>query len=440
MDFRGRLYPIPVLLQPQGSDLAKGLLHFARGKPITDDKALRWLMIQGANTYGYDKESYDKRVEWVKEHTSEIRQYAENPCTNRGWTEADKPFQFLAWCFEWNNYCSDPDNFVSHIPIQLDGTCNGLQHYSALLRDVKGGKAVNLINSKKPNDIYGVVAARLEEKLKEIQNESNVNSNGNHTVYSNAWLCLGINRKLTKRPVMVLPYGGTRLSCREYIQEYLTDNYSPNFIWKHFATGNNPTECAFKVSSWLAKYLWDSIVETLSSATVGMAYLRKIARLITKQKQPIEWLTPAGLLIRQAYPLRRKKEIKTELYGSILKTTINLDLEELDTQRQVNGICPNFIHSLDAACLMLYLIKCKRAGIDAFMTVHDCYGTYASDTEASAKFLREAFVEIYKQPILKNFTEDVLEGLNIKDEEKPEIPEYGELDIDEVLKSEYFFN
>ncbi len=171
-----------------------------------------------------------------------------------------------------------------------------------------------------------------------------------------------------------------------------------------------------------------------------MAYLGKVGRLITKQKQPIEWLTPVGLLIRQAYPLRRKKEIKTELYGSILKTTINLDLEELDTQRQLNGICPNFIHSLDASCLMLYLIKCKKAGIDAFMTVHDCYGTYASDTETSAKLLREAFVEIYRQPILENFTEDVLEGLNIKDEDKPEIPKYGELDIEEVLRSEYFFN
>lgn len=435
MDFRGRLYPIPVLLQPQGTDLAKGLLHFARGKPITDDKALRWLMIQGANTYGYDKESYDKRVKWVEEHTSEIRQYAENPCTNRGWTEADKPFQFLAWCFEWNSYCSDPDNFVSRIPIQLDGTCNGLQHYSALLRDVRGGKAVNLINSKRPNDIYAVVAEKLEEKLNVLLQDRVLDVN-----YSRHWLNLGINRKLTKRPVMVLPYGGTRLSCREYIQEYLTDNYSPNFIWKHFATGNNPTECAFKVSSWLSKYLWDSIVETLSSATIGMAYLRKVARLITKQKQPIEWLTPVGLLIRQAYPLRRRKEIKTELYGSVLKTTINLDLEELDTQRQLNGICPNFIHSLDAACLMLYLIKCKKAGIDAFMTVHDCYGTYASDTETSAKLLREAFVEIYRQPILENFTEDVLEGLNIKDEDKPEIPKYGELDIEEVLRSEYFFN
>lgn len=435
MDFRGRLYPIPVLLQPQGSDLAKGLLQFSRGKPITDNKALRWLMIQGANTYGYDKESYDKRVKWVEEHTSEIREYANNPCANRGWTEADKPFQFLAWCFEWNSYCSDPDNFVSRIPIQLDGTCNGLQHYSALLRDVRGGSAVNLINSKRPNDIYAVVAEKLEEKLNVLLQDRVLDVN-----YSRHWLNLGINRKLTKRPVMVLPYGGTRLSCREYIQEYLTDNYSPNFIWKHFATGNNPTECAFKVSSWLSKYLWDSIVETLSSATIGMAYLRKVARLITKQKQPIEWLTPVGLLIRQAYPLRRRKEIKTELYGSVLKTTINLDLEELDTQRQVNGICPNFIHSLDAACLMLYLIKCKKAGIDAFMTVHDCYGTYASDTETSAKLLREAFVEIYRQPILENFTEDVLEGLNIKDEDKPEIPKYGELDIEEVLRSEYFFN
>ena len=435
MDFRGRLYPIPVLLQPQGSDLAKGLLQFSRGKPITDNKALRWLMIQGANTYGYDKESYDKRVKWVEEHTSEIREYANNPYANRGWTEADKPFQFLAWCFEWNSYCSDPDNFVSRIPIQLDGTCNGLQHYSALLRDVRGGSAVNLINSKRPNDIYAVVAEKLEEKLNVLLQDRVLDVN-----YSRHWLNLGINRKLTKRPVMVLPYGGTRLSCREYIQEYLTDNYSPNFIWKHFATGNNPTECAFKVSSWLSKYLWDSIVETLSSATIGMAYLRKVARLITKQKQPIEWLTPVGLLIRQAYPLRRKKEIKTELYGSVVKTTINLDLEELDTQRQLNGICPNFIHSLDASCLMLYLIKCKKAGIDAFMTVHDCYGTYASDTETSAKLLREAFVEIYRQPILENFTEDVLEGLNIKNEDKPEIPKYGELDIEEVLRSEYFFN
>lgn len=462
MDFRGRMYPIPVILQPQGTDLSKGLLRFAEGKGVNNDpKALEWLMIHGANVYGYDKESYEKRVEWVRAHSDEIKQYAANPLENRGWAEADKPFQFLAWCFEWLDYCNSPSDFVSHIPIQLDGTCNGLQHYSALLRDKVGGKAVNLLDSDKPNDIYKTVAERLEGKLKEIKNgticrgihspfinnsnlvnsvrDTNSNNNSNIQSFAACWLNLGINRKLTKRPVMVLPYGGTILSCREYIGEYLTDNYSPNYIWEHFKVGNNPNECIFQVSTWLSKYLWAAIEETLQSAIVGMDYLRKAARVVTKKKHPLEWLTPAGLLVRQAYPSRKKKMIRTELYGSIIKTTVGIDQDDLDTQRQLNGICPNFIHSLDAACLMLYLIKCKKAGINSFMTVHDCYGTHASDTETSARLLREAFVEIYQQPILENFTQDIVSAFN-EEVELPELPARGELEITDVLHSQYFFN
>ena len=438
MDFRGRLYPIPVLLQPQGSDLAKGLLRFAEGKPV-DENSIKWLQIHGANVYGYDKESYEKRIEWTKMHTDEIQSYAENPLLNRGWTEADKPFQFLAFCFEYSDYLSNSESFRNHIPIQLDGTCNGLQHYSALLKDPVGGAAVNLVNTEKPSDIYGKVAEKLEEKLNEINRQRNIISDIKHL--ATAWLNLGINRKLTKRPVMVLPYGGTLLSCREYIGEYLTDNYSPNFIWEHFKIGDNPTDCNYKVSAWLSKYLWEAIQETLQAAIVGMAYLKKLTRVVTNQKQYLEWLTPAGLLVRQAYPARKQKEIKTELFGSIIKTRINIDDNSiLDGQRQVNGICPNFIHSLDAACLMLYILKCKKAGINSIMSVHDCYGTHASDMEKSAKFLREAFVEIYKQPILEQFTEDVLLLANIENIDIPELPESGGLDIESVLSSDYFFN
>lgn len=456
MDFRGRLYPIPVLLQPQGTDLSKGLLHFAEGKAV-DKESIKWLEIHGANMYGFDKENYDARIKWTKDRADEILSYAQNPLQNRGWTEADKPFQFLAFCFEYCDYLTNPESFRTHIPIQLDGTCNGLQHYSALLRDLKGGTAVNLVNGNKPSDIYAKVAEKLEEKLNEhirsnvdnipihSSNDNSGNDNLSRTILdsrllANAWLQLGINRKLTKRPVMVLPYGGTMLSCREYIQEYLTDTYSPNFLWKHFMVGENPTDCIFKVSVWLSKYLWEAIQETLKAATVGMDYLRKIARIITASKQYIEWLTPAGLLVRQAYNSRKKKMIRTELYGSILKVTVNIDQESLDTQRQLNGICPNFIHSLDAACLMLYLTKCKKEGINSFMTVHDCYGTLAPDTTMSVKLLREAFVEIYRQPILENFTQDVLSNLEINEEEIPQIPEKGSLDIEEVLNSDYFFN
>jgi DNA-directed RNA polymerase len=435
MDFRGRLYPIPVLLQPQGSDLAKGLLHFAQGKPVDKD-SVKWLQIHGANVYGYDKESYEKRVLWVQDHRTEIQSYAENPLENRGWAEADKPFQFLAFCFEYNSYLNAPDSFKTHIPVQLDGTCNGLQHYSALLRDEVGGRAVNLLNSEKPHDIYATVAKKLEEKLNVIKDSDN----SDDSLRSKVWLALGINRKLTKRPVMVLPYGGTMLSCREYITEYLTDNYSPNFIWQQFGVGENPTDCTFKVSCWLSKHLWKAIQDTLKSAIVGMDYLKKVARVVIKQQQYIEWLTPVGLLVRQAYKSRKNKEIRTELFGKIMKTNVNIDIELSDSQRQLNGICPNFIHSLDAACLMLYIIKCKQAGIEGFMTVHDCYGTYAGDTEMSAKLLRESFVEIYRQPILENFTQDVLSEIMVNEADLPQLPERGSLDIEEVLKSDYFFN
>ena len=440
MDFRGRLYPIPVLLQPQGSDLAKGLLTFGEGKKLDKD-SVNWLKIQGANVYGKDKEGYRDRIKFIETIEEQIRLYAANPLEHREWTEADKPFQFLAFCFEYSQYLDNPDNFITHVPIQLDGTCNGLQHYSALLRDEKGGRAVNLLDSDKPSDIYGVVAQNLEEKLNELlhNGRDDISNVSNSSMFINAWLQLGINRKLTKRPVMVLPYGGTLISCREYIGEYLTDNYSPNFLWEHFNCGVSPTDCVYKASQWLSKYLWESITETIQSAIVGMDYLKKVARVVIKQKQPLEWVTPMGLLIRQAYLNRKRKRIETELYGAIITTKVNIeDKDEFDNQRQVNGICPNFIHSLDAACLMSYILKCKQAGITSIMSVHDCYGTLAPDCDNSAKFLREAFVEIYRQPILENFTQDVT--CFLEEKELPELPKQGNLDIEAVLTSKYFFN
>ena len=80
MDFRGRLYPIPVLLQPQGSDLAKGLLRFAEGKTIVgNQRAVEWLEIHGANMYGNDKVSYSERIDWVHQRKDEIQAIAKNP-------------------------------------------------------------------------------------------------------------------------------------------------------------------------------------------------------------------------------------------------------------------------------------------------------------------------------------------------------------------------
>lgn len=497
MDFRGRLYPIPALLQPQGNDLAKGLLTFGNGKAINDETTANWLRVHGANVWGEDKCSYEDRVKFIKDREDEIKKYATEPLEEMGWTEADKPTQFLAFCMEYNAFMENGYGYISSLPVFMDGTCNGLQHYSALLRDEVAGEAVNLVDSDKPSDIYGVVAKKLEEKLSDdglsnrtICNEVSdvcVDTTRNNRTdrigsddarindtspLSKSWLELGINRKLTKRPVMVLPYGGTKMSCRKYVEEYLTDTYSLTFIHQHFNyIGRDPNDTLFKVSRWLSDLLWEAITETLNSAIVGMDYLRTICRMINTRGHPLEWVTPSGLLIHQEYQSHRMCTIQTELYGSIKKWQLMKDIPGVNKNRQTNGVCPNFIHSLDASALMRYLVKGYGQYIDSFGSVHDSYGTLAADTELSQKLLRDAFVEIYRveeKCLLQYFVEDVcdvlhqererfenyktnktvgkakaLKGIKQIDElfnGIPPPPKKGKLDIEEVLDSKYFFN
>lgn len=42
------------------------------------------------------------------------------------------------------------EEYVSHLPLHQDGSCNGLQHYAALGRDKIGAISVNLASSEIP--------------------------------------------------------------------------------------------------------------------------------------------------------------------------------------------------------------------------------------------------------------------------------------------------
>ena len=77
----------------------------------------------------------------------------------RWWLQGENPFQALATCIEVANAVrsGDPLSYVCCLPVHQDGSCNGLQHYAALGRDERGGAAVNLTPSDKPQDVYSDV-------------------------------------------------------------------------------------------------------------------------------------------------------------------------------------------------------------------------------------------------------------------------------------------
>ncbi len=169
MDFRGRIYPVQAHLNPQGDDVAKGLLKFAHKKSLTL-KGLFWLRVHGANVYGkngLDKLPFDKREQWTIDNEKEIADTVKSPFDSRLLNEADDPTMFYAFCCEYSEYLEDPENFKTSLPVGVDGSNNGLQHISALYHDMHSAQLVNVLPDEKgePEDIYREVADHSRNRI-----------------------------------------------------------------------------------------------------------------------------------------------------------------------------------------------------------------------------------------------------------------------------------
>jgi len=429
LDFRGRVYAVPMFLQPQGSDLARGLLTFGEGKPINDERAAGWLMIHGANTFGNDKVSLEERIAWVEEHHESILACADDPLGNRWWMDADDPWQFLAFCFEYAGLIREGYGFVSHLPVQLDGSCNGLQHFSAMLRDEVGGEATNLTPSERPNDIYQQVADVVTGKLSSIASAGGTKEDSQELAQQ--WLDLGVTRKTTKRSVMIMPYGGTRMSMRDYVEEHLKDDRPGEYPWEDLG---RPT-------GFLASIIWEAIGEVVIAGREAMDWLQKVAKLLSKEELPVNWQVPTGFVVMQSYPTMKNRRVKTTLGDTLIYLTLQEATDELDKSKQANAISPNFVHSLDAAAMHKYVVKAREYGLNHFSLIHDSYGTHAADTDLSVDCLRAAFVEMYlNHDPLQEFADQVLPLLSDEQRRKvPPMPSKRNLDIERVLESDYFF-
>lgn len=417
MDFRSRLYAVPMFLQPQGPDPSRGLLEFAIGKPIAEPGDAEWLAIHGANTYGIDKVSFADRVQWVEAHEAEIKDVAENPMSSSFWRKADNPWQFLAFCFEWYSFLVGGYGFVSHLPVAVDGTCNGLQHFSAMLRDPIGGTAVNLLPAPKPQDIYQTVADKAIKALKTSADDGD---------FAPRWLSLGVDRKLTKRSVMILPYGGTQFAGRSYIEQDVRKK------------GEHPFAADMRPAvTFFTKVVWDAIGETVIAAKDAMQWIKKSASTVTKldPKMAINWTTPDGFPVRQAYMEMEENRVRLQFGGGRVQRMTEMETKTLDSGRQVTGLSPNFVHSLDATALRGSVLA---SGLTDFAMVHDSYGTHAASMSTLAGALRHAFVDLYTaHKPLEELRDALLAG--VPDAKLDALPVEGNLNINDVLEATFFF-
>jgi DNA-directed RNA polymerase len=447
LDFRGRAYPISPYLNHMGADNVRALMTFAEGKEL-GPSGLRWLKIHVATVAGHDKASLDDRVAFTMQHLDDIYDSVRNPLGGRRWwLQAEDAWQTLAACFELTKALDspDPEKYVSHLPMQQDGTCNGLQHYAALGGDEAGAKQVNLEPSDKPADVYTAVCDAVRAQVQE-------DADADHPI---AKLINGrITRKCVKQPVMTNVYGVTFYGAKQQVMKQLDlmlpesgcppgisrTSVADYVARKIFRSLGDMFTGAQAIQEWLGECA-DRISTALSSSQIQKAMMAEkqtpvvatAKRINAKRtrhaeaelkdlqdvpklspqgkstkskpffKSTVVWTTPLGLPVVQPYRSTDTHIVATCLQGLTISEPQPWD--PVNRRKQLQAFPPNFIHSLDSTHMLLSAIKFDELG-KTFASVHDSFWTHACDVDTLNEVLRDAFISMHSDDVIARLREE----------------------------------
>ncbi|KAH6856247.1 hypothetical protein B0I37DRAFT_366904 [Chaetomium sp. MPI-CAGE-AT-0009] len=418
IDFRGRAYPMPTYLNHMGADHMRGLLLFAKGKPL-GERGLSWLKVQLSNVYGFDKASLQEREAFATDNLENIFDSADNPLTGkRWWLQAEDPWQCLGACFELKAALSSPDPtaYVSHLPVHQDGTCNGLQHYAALGGDTWGAQQVNLIPGERPADVYSAVAQLVQEEVKkelEAGNEFAKAVDGK------------ITRKVVKQTVMTNVYGVTFVGAKKQVQKQLDSLYpdieketgvastvlASYLAAKVFMALSTMFRGAHDIQNWLGEIggrvcramtpeQLDRVAEMSGEATKPKKSKGKADaedEMNAQFRNTLVWTTPLRMPVVQPYRKSGTRMIATCLQDLVL-TNVDRD-DPVNRRKQLQAFPPNFIHSLDASHMMLSALECDAIGL-TFAAVHDSFWTHAANVDDMNAVIRDSFIRIHQEDVI----------------------------------------
>jgi DNA-directed RNA polymerase len=394
-DYRGRAYPIPAFLTPQDTDFGKSLIRFADEAFITPE-AEQWLAFQVATTYGLDKAPMHERLEWVANNLTIIEQIATDPIGYLSeWEAVEEPWQFLAACEEYYACVIACTRSHTGSMVATDATCSGLQILAGLARDKSTARLVNVLPGDRPQDAYKVVAEAARPNCPERLQEF-------------------MDRKVTKRVVMTVPYNAKERSNRKYIREA--------FAEKGIELENDELNVVVKA----VRGAMDQIVP---GPMAVMKWIElEVAAAIKRGATYLKWVTPSGFVVFQKLMKKQIEQQELQLLGRCKVNVCVGDTDEVDLNHHKNATSPNLIHSLDASLLHLATMR-----FDApIALIHDSVLCRATDMSVLSTLVRETYMHLFADhDYLKDFAQQ------IGAETDP--PIIGDLEPETVIDSTYFF-
>lgn len=316
-----------------------------------------------------------------------------------------------------------PEAYCTGIPVHMDATCSGLQHFSALLRDPVGGLYVNLTDPNQcgpKQDIYSRVAANTMQVI-----QRDTLSDDPEVAALAAWCVrVGIPRSLAKKPVMTYVYGATLRGTAEHIETVLGKEVLPDVGEKWLDEFKTFEHCMY-----IAKKLFQGIAAAVPAAAQAMHWLKEIARQ-QPSGQRMSWHTPTGFWVQHDYQDYTDNQVRLNSCG-VVQVWVREWNEGTRAHAMRNAISPNFVHALDASHLTM-VANAMAADNLAMVAIHDSFGTHPCDVDKMHQHIRQEFVNLYSGPNL--LTEFLWEVNGVG-----EPPFRGSLDLLEVLDSEFMF-
>jgi DNA-directed RNA polymerase len=420
LDSRGRMY-FRSTLTPQSNDAVKACLEFAEGKPL-GERGMFWLLVHIANCAGYDKHSPEIKAKWAQDNMPALLTFFEDPLLVQP-PENDTAFTLYAALLNYTEAMAlpDPKKYVCHLPIAMDATCSGLQHFSAMLRDEVGGHFTNLTDNGEDtkSDIYRHVGA-LADGMKEHITKDDV-------VAAHFWRDKSISRNMAKRPVMTYVYGSTIKSTMDYVALSMGEQ------------GYESIRCSEtglilfslnKLAVPVAKALRLAVVQTVPAAAAGMKCLQDLTKA---SEEPLCWVTPVGVPVCNWADATTEKVMKIRSMGRE-SAKFKMRMGSYDKRAAAGSIAPNFVHSLDSAHLCLVVAAGGDVGL-SIVPIHDSFATHPCDVDEMHVILRREFVDMYKVDLFNSLCSSVvqMDGFNV------ERPKFGKLELSDVLESRYMF-
>lgn len=439
VDARLRHYPISVI-NHQKEEFQRACF-FSVKKHALDANALSELELYLADLYGeVEKVPYNhfKKL-WVETHQMKII----DPLNNKQWLfKAKKPVLFLAACFEYIkglSFLKEGKVYMSGLLMWIDASVNALQNFNAIVKNASLAPLLNMsenyllrpeekkvilktswgheveYNLPLRMDLYESFLILVKDQLVKLIAKLDKEKKNSQANRFRHFLESGLlQRSLVKTPIMSFAYGVTKIGIFEQLAEELD---SLAVLDKSLLLSQDYFLLANSVMLPIMNKRLEVFLKYMLVLQLG------VQRGINNKKQLFEdglteviWKVPIlGCEIVSLYKDLLKGTLDINILGKRMQTTFyyvrdtwdyrnkskegeNLKVKKEETlsyfSTTARSISPNFIHSLDATIMLLFIEKLKQEIIA--LPIHDSIGIHPAYVSLAKDLYKESFIQVHE--------------------------------------------